>query len=95
MSQEMAGRRGGGGSGTQKFVYQKWPYKIFSVVNFVFPTMVTLVRGGGGGAGHPLPMVYGHSNPSLVVGPCTQADEGSAQCCPANATRPSPWRRVP
>ena len=48
--------RGGGGagqsrpgSGTQKFVYQKGPDKIFPIVNFVFfPTMVTLVWGGGG-----------------------------------------------
>ena len=30
-------KRGGeGGSGTQNFVYGKWPDKIFSTVNFVF-----------------------------------------------------------
>ena len=40
---------GGGGSGTQKCVYQKWPDQIFPIANFVFPTMVTLVCGGGGG----------------------------------------------
>ena len=28
------GRGGEGGSGTQNFVYQKWPDKIFPVVNF-------------------------------------------------------------
>ena len=28
--------RGGGGDGTQNFVYQKWPNKIFPLVNFVF-----------------------------------------------------------
>ena len=43
----------GGGSGTQNFVYQKWPHKIFPTVNSVFPTMVTWVwrRGGGGSRG--------------------------------------------
>ena len=30
-------RAGEGGSGTQKFVYQKWPNKIFRMVNVVFP----------------------------------------------------------
>ena len=34
-------RRGGGGSGTQKFVDQKWPHK-FTTVNLVFPHL-----GGG------------------------------------------------
>ena len=37
----------GVGSGTQKFAYQKWPDKIFPIVNLVFsPTMVPLVLGG-------------------------------------------------
>ena len=40
---------GGGGSGNQRFVYQKWPDKIFRMVNFVFPTLVTSVLGGEGG----------------------------------------------
>ena len=40
-------RKGGGGSGTQKVVYQKWPDKTFPIVNF--PTMVTLVWGVQGG----------------------------------------------
>ena len=30
-------------------MYQKWPDQIFPIVNFVFPTMVTLVWGGGEG----------------------------------------------
>ena len=46
--------RGGGGSGTQNFVYDKWPDQIFPMVHFGFATMVTLVwrgrvPGGGGG----------------------------------------------
>ena len=36
----------GGGSGTQKLVYQKWPDKIFPTVNFVFSR-------GGPGEGTP------------------------------------------
>ena len=43
------GRGEGGGSGTQKTVYPKWPDQIFPIVKFrFFPTMVTLVWGGGG-----------------------------------------------
>ena len=38
----------GGGSGTQKFVYQKWPDKIFPVANFVFPHNGHFGLGGGG-----------------------------------------------
>ena len=45
---EGAERGGGGASGTQKFVYQKWPDKIFPIVNFV-------PGGGGGGRGIPSP----------------------------------------
>ena len=40
-------------------VYQKWPDKIFPIVNFFFPTLVTLIwsggkgsREGGGGSSH-------------------------------------------
>ena len=33
-----------------------------------FPTMVTLVWGGAGGATRPPPKVYGHSNTTLEVG---------------------------
>ena len=40
-----------GGSGTQKFVYQKWPDQIFPIVILFFPAMVPLVLGGGEG-GH-------------------------------------------
>ena len=59
-----------GGSGTRKFVHQKWPEKMFPLVNSFFPTMVTLVWGGGGAEGGggvtpPPPMVYGHSNTAL------------------------------
>ena len=50
---------GGGGSGTQKILYQKWPDQIFPFVNVVLPTTVTLVcsggvQGGEGGAGSKL-----------------------------------------
>ena len=42
-------RRGGGGSGTQKFVYQKWPESIIPFVNFNFSHHEIWIRGGGGG----------------------------------------------
>ena len=38
---------GGRGSGTQKFVYQKWPNQIFPFVNFVFPHDGHFGLGGG------------------------------------------------
>ena len=50
----------GGGSGTQKSVYQKWPDKISPTINFrisVFPAMVTLVWRGGGGPGGVRPVL--------------------------------------
>ena len=47
---------GGGGSGTQKCVYQRLPDQIFPIVHFVSsPAMVTLVGrdwGGGGGSSY-------------------------------------------
>ena len=47
---------GGGGSGTQKFVYQKSPDKILPVANFVFPHDGNFGLGGGGGSrGDPPP----------------------------------------
>ena len=39
----------GGGSGTQKFVYKKWPDKIFPMVNFVFAHDSHFGLGGGFG----------------------------------------------
>ena len=45
-TEALEGRGKGGGFGTQKFVYQKWPHQISS-----FPTTVTLVWEGGGGPG--------------------------------------------
>ena len=60
-------RGGGGGSGTQKFVDQKWPDQIFPILNFDSPTLVTLVWGATGGDPPP-PTVYGHSNTSLFWG---------------------------
>ena len=39
---------GGKGSGTQKFVYQKWPDQFFPIVNFVFFPQWSLWSGGGG-----------------------------------------------
>ena len=48
---------GGGGSGTQKFVYQKWPDKSFPIANFRFFPLSSLWSGGGGvqGGGYPPP----------------------------------------
>ena len=48
-------RRGGGGSGTPKFVYQKWPNQIFPIVNFVFSHDGHFGLGGGGGLGEGVP----------------------------------------
>ena len=62
-------------SGTQNFVYHKWPIKIFPIVSFVFSHYghfgVEGVAGGGGGGPWgehpPTPTVYGHSNTSLAA----------------------------
>ena len=43
--------RRGQGSGTQNFVYQKWPDPIFPIVNRFFPRW-SLWSGGGGGGQH-------------------------------------------
>ena len=40
-----------GGSGTQNFVYQKWPDKIFLTVNFGFSHDGHFGLGAGGGLG--------------------------------------------
>ena len=46
----VGGVGGGGGSETQKFVYQKWPNKIFLMVNFVLSSDGHFgLEGGGGG----------------------------------------------
>ena len=59
-------RKGGGGAGTQKFVYQQWPDEIFPTANFVLSHDGHFWRGGlQGGGGAPPPRVYGHSNTSL------------------------------
>ena len=49
------GEGGRGRSGTQKFVYQKWPDQIFPIVNFVFSRdgHFGLEGGGSGGGGYP------------------------------------------
>ena len=41
-------RAGGGGSGTQKFVYQNWPDQIVPLVDFVFSHDGRFGLGGGG-----------------------------------------------
>ena len=56
------GGRGGRGSGTQEFVYQKWPNQIFPIVNFVFSHWSLWSGGGVGGAPS---MVVGRSNVRL------------------------------
>ena len=73
---------GAGGSGTQNFVYQKWPDQIFSIVNFVLSHdgHFGLKGGGGGSRGEyppPPPMVYGHSNTSRPDG-CRLLHNGTA-----------------
>ena len=45
--EEGVGGGGGGRSGTQKFVYQKWPHQIFPTANLVFSH--DGLGGGGGG----------------------------------------------
>ena len=64
---------GGGGSGTQKFVHQKWADQIFPTVNFVISHDGHFGSGGGGGSrGAPL-MVVGRSTLKLLLapsGPC-------------------------
>ena len=74
----------GGGSGTQKFVYQKWPNKFFPLVNFAFSHAGHFgLEGGGGVQGVPPPRhtVYGHWNTSLGGGGggAIKAEAGAAQ----------------
>ena len=38
----------GGGSGTQKMVYQKWPKAVFSFAHFIFSNYEIWVQGGEG-----------------------------------------------
>ena len=64
------GEGGGGGSGTQKLVYQKWPDQVFPFIKFVFSHCGHFGLGGGGstGGGTPPPTVYGRSNTCLGGG---------------------------
>ena len=57
-------RRGGG---VQKFLYQKWPDKIFPNVNFVFSREghFGLGRGEEGFGGAPPPLVFNYSKAAL------------------------------
>ena len=57
------GGGGGGASGTQKFVYQKWPDKIFPIGSFGFPHDGQFGLGAGGLP--PPAVVAGHPNASL------------------------------
>ena len=60
-----------GGTGGSRFVYQKWPDKIFPVGIFVFFHNGHFGLEGGGGPAPPPPpppMVYGNSNTSLGEG---------------------------
>ena len=50
---------GGLGSGTPKFVYQKWPDQIFPIVNVVFSHDSPCSLGGGGQGGTPPPSSCG------------------------------------
>ena len=74
------GRKGGGGSRTQKFVYQKWPHQISQRYISFFLTMVTLVWGGGGGVGVLLRFVVGTS-PTACGGSPTAVDGGRRLAC--------------
>ena len=67
-----------GGSGPQKFVYQKWPEKILPIVNLGFPPIPRggpfgVCVGGGVSRGCPPPprppAVYGHPTTSLPKAP--------------------------
>ena len=57
------GEERGGGPGTQKFVYQKWPDKIFPILNFVFSHDGHFGLEGGGGV-----LGGGGWHKALVVG---------------------------
>ena len=58
-------RRGGRGSATQRFVYQKWPDQIFPIVNFVFSDDGHFGRGRGGGG--PGGVTQGGLPPPLLL----------------------------
>ena len=62
-------RGGGGGSGTEKFVYQKWPGRIFRMANFVFSRDGHFGPGGGGsrGGGVPPPPPMGWCKAILIL----------------------------
>ena len=81
-------RGGGGGSGTQKFVYQKPSDQIFPFVNFVFPHDGHFGRGGGpaggGGGGAETP-------PPLMV----QASTTRCRPVPATKTLSRPGHPLP
>ena len=61
-SHELALQRGG--SGTQKFMYQKWPISIFPFPISFFPK----TKSGGEGGGRGFQTVVSRSNTSLPAG---------------------------
>ena len=82
--------RRGGGSGTQKFVHQKWPNQILLIIYFVFPH-----DGREGVPPPPPPTVYGHPNTSLPLFlPSTHAGWLSS-ACPSVRARPQTSQHTP
>ena len=80
-------------SGTQNFVYQKWPNQIVPVVNFVsshdghFGLGGGGFRPGGGGGGYP-PSSYGTA---ILILPCLKPS--ACVCSPAPVTQLGGCRR--
>ena len=55
--------------GPKSLCTKKWPNQSFPTVNFVFPTMVPLLSGGGGGKGPPMVVSRSTTSPSTVSRP--------------------------
>ena len=74
------GGGGGSGSGTQKFVYEKWPHQISPFVKFILPPR----RVHGGGSGLP-----NWTDLGLI-----QAGLGACPGCRTNPQLARPWHRT-
>ena len=88
------GERGeGGGSGTQKFVYQKWPDQIFPFVNFVFSHDGHFGLEGGGGVPPSSYGVWPFSSGHCFVTP-RGGGGGFGALTPGRPTTPTHIRKI-